>query len=105
MGSKKIKALAVRGHGQIKVAEPEMFMNTDPDIIGNEYLIIGTLEKKAWRENMKHPKNPAEIFSQLHDFKMVLSEIRMTQPGWYGPGQQPPIMDPPVSNEWMSKKN
>ena len=100
---KKCDLLIAHKH-KIEHILTEMFMNTYPDIIGNEYLIIGTLEKKAWRESMKQPKKPAEIFSQLHDFKMVLSEIRMTQPGWYGPGQQSPIMEPPESNEWMRKK-
>lgn len=87
---------------QIEHILTEIFMQLDPDVIGNEYLIIGTVEKKAWRESMKHPKYPNEILSQLHDFKTVLSEIRMTRPGWYGPGQKPPIMEPPESSEWVN---
>jgi hypothetical protein len=78
-----------------------MFMQLDPDAIGNQYLIIGTVEKKAWRENMKNPKGPDAILAQLHDFKNVLSEIRMTQPGWYAPGQKPQIWEPPQSCEWI----
>ncbi len=78
-----------------------MFTQIDSDAIGNEYLIIGTVEKKAWRENMQYPKKPTEMLSQIHDFKRVNSEIRMTRPGWYGPDQEPPIMEPLLSSEWI----
>jgi hypothetical protein len=78
-----------------------MFRHLKPDAIGNEYLIIGTVEKKAWRENLQNPKEPKEMLSQIHDFKTVQSEIRMTIPGWYGPGQEPQVMEPPQSSEWI----
>jgi hypothetical protein len=78
-----------------------LFRQLDSDAIGNEYLIIGTVEKKAWRENMQQLKRPNEMISQLHDFKRVNSEIRMTRGGWYGPGQEPPIREPPQSSEWI----
>ncbi len=77
-----------------------MFKQLDPDAIGNKYLIIGTVEKKAWRENMQHPKGPAEMISQIHDFKTVYQEIRMIRPGWYGPNQEAQVMEPPQSSEW-----
>ena len=78
-----------------------LFKQLNPDIIGNEYLIIGTVEKKAWRENLEHPKEPKEMLSQMHDFKTVHSEIRMTRAGWYGPGQEPQVIEPPQSSEWI----
>lgn len=78
-----------------------MFRQLDPEAIGNDYIIIGTVEKKAWRENLQHPKEPTEMLSQIHDFKTVHQEIRMTQPGWYGPDQEPQVMEPPQSNEWI----
>ena len=76
-------------------------MQLDPDAIGNDYLIIGTVEKKAWRENLQHPKEPKEMLSQIHDFKTVHPEIRMTRPGWYSHGQEPQVMEPPQSSEWI----
>jgi hypothetical protein len=78
-----------------------MFRQYEPGVIGNEYLIIGTVEKKAWREGLKQPKEATETISQLHDFKTVYAEIRTTRPGWYGPGQEPPVMEPPQSSEWL----
>jgi len=61
-------------------------------------------EKKAWRENMQHPKQPSEMLSQIHDFKRFQSEIRMTRPGWYAADQEPPIMEPPPSSEWIKSQ-
>jgi hypothetical protein len=54
---------------------------------------------------MKNPQGPDAILAQLHDFKKVLSEIRMTQPGWYVPGQKPQIREPPLSGEWKNNRN
>ncbi len=31
----------------------DLFRQFDPEVIGNDYLIIGTVEKKAWREGLK----------------------------------------------------
>jgi hypothetical protein len=78
-----------------------LFQQYAPDTIGNDYLVIGTVEKKAWRENIKEPKPPNAIIPHSHDFKIVYQELRMTRPGWYGPGQEPPIMEPPPSEEWV----
>jgi hypothetical protein len=79
----------------------ETFQQYNPELVGNDYLIIGTVEKKAWKENLKEPKLPAEMLPHAHDFKTVYQELRMTRPGWYGPGVEPPIMEPPPSEEWV----
>jgi hypothetical protein len=78
-----------------------LFEKQRPEIVGNDYLIIGTMEKKAWREGLHEPKEVTEIRTVLHDFKSVYSEMRITKPGWYGPNQQPPIMEPPNSSKWQ----
>ena len=60
--------------------------------------------KKAWHKGMQHPKEITEMRSQIHDFITVYSELRMTQPGWYGPNQAPSVMKPPQSSEWIKGK-
>lgn len=80
-----------------------IFQKLDPDAIGNKYLIIGTVEKKAWRENMQHPIKPTEMLSKIHDFKTVPSELSMTRGGWYAPNQEPQVMIPPPSSEWLKQ--
>ncbi len=53
-----------------------------PDVIGNDYLVVGTIERKAWREGTKQPQNLKKVFENLHDFKeAVLVEVQPA--GWY----------------------
>lgn len=43
-----------------------------PSLVGNEYLIVGTIERKGWRESQKQPSNYDVVFDNLHDFKKVV---------------------------------
>ena len=74
-----------------------MFERYDPAVIGNDYLILGTVEKKAWREGMKQTKAIAELLPHASDFVVYYEELRMKQLGWYRSDQEPPIMKPPPS--------
>lgn len=82
----------------------QMFSQYNPDIIGNEYLIMGTVEKKAWREGLTHPKAPVEMLAHTALFKAYYQELRHTQPGWYPSGQEPPVQEPLPSQEWVKAK-
>jgi hypothetical protein len=81
-----------------------MFTQYDPSVVGNAYLIIGTVEKKAWREGLKQPKAVADMLPHAHDFKAYYQELRMTRPGWYRDDQEPPVMEPPPSTEWVKRR-
>jgi hypothetical protein len=81
-----------------------MLMERDPALIGNDYFVMGTMEKKAWREGQARPKSLEEIRAHIADFKEYYKELRMTQPGWYGPDQEPPVMEPPRSQEWVKSE-
>jgi hypothetical protein len=80
-----------------------MFAQYDSSVIGNDYLIIGTVEKQAWREGLKQPKPVAEMLPHASDFKSY-QEIRMTMAGWFRADQEPPVMTPPPSTEWVKNK-
>jgi hypothetical protein len=82
-----------------------MFSQYNREAIGNDYLIIGTVEKKAWREGLKQPKAVNEMLPCASDFKAYYQELRLTEPGWYGPNQEPPVMEPPSSQEWVKVKS
>ncbi len=83
----------------------EMFTRYDREAIGNDYLIIGTVEKSAWREGVKQPKSVDEMLPHTSDFKTYYQELRSTRPGWYAADQGPPIMEPPPSQEWVKRKS
>lgn len=87
---------------EIEYVLAEMFKRADPGVVGNRYLIIGTVEKKAWREGMQTPKQLEEILDFSSDFKSF-EEIRMTMGGWFMEGVTPPVMQPPKSKDWVKR--
>lgn len=53
----------------------------DPSLIGNDYLVVGTLERKGWREAQKQPGSYDVVFDNLHDFKEVVT-LEPVRWGW-----------------------
>lgn len=83
----------------------EMFRRANPAVIGNKYLVMGTVDKKAWREGLTQPKPAAEMLDEHTSvFKTYYQELRSTRPGWYPEGVEPPVMPPPPSTEWLKRK-
>ncbi len=81
----------------------EVFIKIKPDVIGNNYLVFGTVEKKVWRENFNQTKTSKEILEHAHNF-ISYQDIRMTMAGWFPKNQKPPVMKPPPSAEWKKKR-
>jgi len=48
------------------------FAQINPSIIGNEYLIMGTLDRKIWLDIQEQPYNYSLVFDNLHVFKNVV---------------------------------
>ena len=42
-----------------------------------------------------------EMLPYASDFAMYYQELRLTRPGWYKADQKPPVMEPPLSQEWV----
>ena len=78
------------------------FQQIDVSIIGNDYLIIGTIEKKAWKDNIQQPIPFNELRNYVHDFKSTQT-ISMSMGGWFPKDKQPPILEPPASTDWVKK--
>ncbi len=77
-----------------------VFSHLAPQDIGNDYLIMGTVEKKIWRQGLEQPQSVDETIRNAHDFKSY-DELRMTMAGWFREDHPPPVMAPPVSTEWI----
>jgi len=54
----------------------------DPAVIGNPYLVLGTVERQAWRENRAQPKPLPEMLKHVADFQEVLT-FKVQPAGWY----------------------
>lgn len=78
----------------------ELFLQYAPDVIGNEYFIIGTVEKPAWKKGLDGSQLPRDIIPHTHDFKDY-EELRLTRGGWFHKDVEPPLWDPPSSEEWV----
>ena len=78
-----------------------VFSQAEPSLIGNAYLVLGTLEKSAWRKGLGGGASPAETFPYVHDFKAHYAELRVTGGGWYPRDKAPPLLEPPDSKEWV----
>jgi hypothetical protein len=55
-------------------------MRSQPEIIGNDYLAMGTLERKDWQEISTRETFPQEIIKRMHIFKDVWD---FKPGGWY----------------------
>jgi hypothetical protein len=51
-----------------------------PEIVGNDYLVVGTLEKIVWKRGTQQPLTLQETLEALHDFKEVVT-FKLTG-GW-----------------------
>ena len=49
------------------------FTTYDPKIIGNDYLVLGTLDKPEWRKGILDPMATQDMYDHLHDFKEVIT--------------------------------
>ena len=97
--------LLVANKHEVEHLLTNMFLQVDPTAIGNEYLVIGTAEKTAWKEGVQKQKEVTELLPHISDFAKYYQELRITQGGWFGPNQQPPVAQPPLSQEWIKPKS
>jgi len=49
------------------------FSELDPEIIGNDYLVMGTVDRPEWRQGMQDPLSMQEMLEHLHDFKEAIT--------------------------------
>jgi hypothetical protein len=54
-----------------------LFANRAPELTGNDYLVIGTLDRDIWKRSVAEPLAIQELVEHLHDFVEVM-ELRRT---------------------------
>jgi hypothetical protein len=71
-------------------------------LIGNDYLVLGMMEYRVWRESLKQPKGIQEMMEHLHISKEVRT-VEYRPAGWY-PADEPLVQDEraerPVAQNW-----
>ena len=51
----------------------QAFEKRTPEIIGNDYLVLGTFDKSTWRQREKEPFQMGDLPNFLHDFNEYLT--------------------------------
>ncbi len=95
--------LLIAHQDEIETLLARLFEQINPSLIGNDYLVLGTIERPAWREGVKQPRGIAEMLEHLHDFKEVQT-VQVQPGGWYPADMDPadlPIQPPgPLNTPW-----
>ncbi|MFQ5812644.1 MAG: hypothetical protein ACE5I2_05570 [Anaerolineae bacterium] len=95
--------LLIAHQDQIEELLAGIFAEHDPSVIGNEYLVMGTVERQAWREGVRQLKDIEEMLEGFHVFKEVRT-VRVQPGGWYPADMDPsemPIQEPtPLNTSW-----
>ena len=58
------------------------FEKVVPSVVGNKYVVFGTLDKNQWLKYSKTPTDPREVVNQAYIFKDVL-KFELAPRGWY----------------------
>jgi hypothetical protein len=84
--------LLIAHQNKIENLLAHVFQEHAPQIIGNEYTMLGTMEKPAWKRGMQNPLDFQDMPDYLHDFKQVLKfELTTGCPGSNSHSRQNPI--------------
>lgn len=59
----------------------QSFSTRAPEVIGNQYLVLGTVELRAWRRGLKRSLPLEQLQSQTAGFKKYLS-LKVEKGGW-----------------------
>lgn len=74
-------SLIIARKSEVEALMAASFEDRDPEIIGNEYLVMGTLEKRDWRVRNSISKDPQQTIKRMCVFKDVLNFEPM--PTWH----------------------
>jgi hypothetical protein len=67
--------LLIAHQDEVEAELAAFFARRTPDLVGNSYLVIGTLDRDVWKRGVAEPLAIQEMVEQLHDFVEVL-ELR-----------------------------
>ena len=82
--------LIIAHQDELEAQLTALFQERDPSVIGNGYLVLGTVELKTWKASLIAPKSIIEILERASDFKGY-REIEYFPGGWYPKDFVPPI--------------
>jgi hypothetical protein len=80
-----------------------IFSANNPYAIGNDYTIVGTMTEETWRKGLNKPQPLGDALREVHELRSF-EEIRMTMSGGSPEDEETPVITPPPSTQWTSRK-
>lgn len=71
--------LLIAHQNEIENLLAQLFRERNPKIIGNDYTVLGTMERPAWKQGVQKPIEFQDMPAYLHDFNRVL-KFDLTSP-------------------------
>lgn len=65
--------LLITHQDELKANLAAYFAQNQPDVIGNDYVVVGTLDRPDWQKGVNTPVLVTEMLDHLHDFREVLN--------------------------------
>jgi hypothetical protein len=74
--------LLIAHQDEIEAFLTAFFGQTRPEIVGNDYLVVGTEDRADWLRGMRTPRSTAATLESLHDFIEVVTFEPAPRWGW-----------------------
>jgi hypothetical protein len=74
--------LLIAHQDQLEAWLAAFFGQQQPDVVGNDYLVVGTEDRAAWRRGTQTPLTIPEALEHLHDF---IETVRFEPAPQWGP--------------------
>ena len=59
--------------GEVEHFLASFFSEQNPEVIGNDYLVLGTVDRPVWKRGTQQLLALQEMLEELHDFKDVVT--------------------------------
>jgi len=74
--------LIIARQEEVESLMADRLIQVNPEVIGNKYLVIGTLDRKDWKDGSRGSITPPEIVDRIDVFEDVWS-FEIIPAGWY----------------------
>jgi Zn-finger nucleic acid-binding protein len=75
--------LLIAHRDELEAVLLRMFPDRDPEAFRDEYLVMGTVERRAYRQGLKSSRSIPEMLEHIHDFKEVWKVAYTAQSRFY----------------------
>jgi hypothetical protein len=79
--------LIIAHQDELESALAAMFAERAPQVIGNDYLVMGTVERKIWQQGLEKERALGDMLPHSADFKQHVT-LKYEPAGWVPKGKE-----------------